>query len=330
MRIVAAIALAAVQLVPSLALAHEVRPGYLELTEIEPDTFSVVWKVPLYRGEPLYIRPVLPPNIEVLAPVVTQSVRGAELKRWTFRAEGGIAGQSIGIQNLDKSLTDVLVRIQWLDGSSHSFRLMPTSTEATIPEKPTWRSVAASYFGLGVEHILGGIDHLMFVLALLIIVQGVRLLVETITAFTIAHSITLALATLGFVHVPAAPVEAVIALSIVFVASEILHSRAGRASLTARYPWVVAFTFGLLHGFGFAGALLELGLPQSAIPLALLFFNVGVEAGQLLFVGAVLVTLAIVRRSNVKWPAWSEAVPPYAIGSLAMFWVIQRLSAYWI
>ncbi len=329
MRALFAIALMSSALFPPVASAHEVRPAYLELTEIEADTFVAIWKVPLFRGAPLYIRPVLPPNMEIITPATTQAVRGAELKRWTFKAEGGIDGHSIAIKNLDKTLTDVLVRIQWLNGSTHTLRLTPSNTEAIIPEKPSRAGVTATYFRLGVEHILGGIDHLLFVLALLIIVQGVRLLVETITAFTIAHSITLALATLGFVHVPSAPVEAAIALSIVFVAAEILHGRAGHPGLTARYPWVVAFTFGLLHGFGFAGALAEVGLPQSAIPFALLFFNVGIEAGQLLFVAAVLISLALVRRTHVKWPSWSEAVPPYAIGSLAMFWVIQRLSAYW-
>lgn len=321
--------LATFVLAPLRAFAHEVRPAYLELRETEPDTFAVTWKVPLFQGAPLYIRPVLPPNVEAVTPVTTRPVPGAELKQWSFKAEGGLAGQPIAIRDLDKTLTDVLVRIQWLDDTSHTFRLTPSNSEATIPERPSRGAISATYFSLGVEHILGGIDHLLFVLALLIIVQGVRLLVQTVTAFTIAHSITLALATLGFVHVPSAPVEAVIALSIVFVAAEILHGRMGRPGLAQRYPWVVASTFGLLHGFGFAGALAELGLPQSAIPLALLFFNLGVEAGQLLFIAAVLVALALVNRTRVKWPAWSEAVPPYVIGSMAMFWVIQRVSSFW-
>jgi len=326
---IATLALFCLALIPVCATAHEVRPGYLELVETEVDTFAVTWKVPLFRDAPLYIRPVLPSGVEAMTPVTTRAVRGAELKKWSFRLEGGLAGQTVAIRDLDKTLTDVLVRVQWLDGSSHTTRLTPTNIEGTIPEKPTWRGVAASYFVLGVEHILGGIDHLLFVLALLLIVQGVRLLVETITAFTIAHSITLALATLGFVQVPSAPVEAIIALSIVFVAAEILHGRAGRPGLTGRYPWVVAFTFGLLHGFGFAGALADVGLPQSAIPLALLFFNVGVEAGQLLFVAGALVVLAVLVRIRVPWPEWSRAFPPYAIGSVAMFWVIQRVAAFW-
>jgi hydrogenase/urease accessory protein HupE len=192
--------------------------------------------------------------------------------------------------------------------------------------------VARTYFLLGVEHILSGIDHLLFVLALMLLVKGMGRIIATVTAFTLAHSLTLAGATLGFVQMPGPPIEAVIALSIVFVASEIIHSRRGSPGLTERYPWVVAFTFGLLHGFGFAGALAEIGLPQASIPMALLFFNVGVEAGQLLFIASLLAILAlarqITRRINVPQPAWAWAVPPYAIGGVAAFWVIQRIAAF--
>jgi len=185
--------------------------------------------------------------------------------------------------------------------------------------KETAGPASGGYFVLGVEHILFGSDHLLFVLALVLIVRGVGLLVKTITAFTIAHSLTLALATLGVVHVPSTPVEAVIALSIVFVAAEIVRSRRGEHGLTERAPWLVAGTFGLLHGFGFAGALAQVGLPQNDIPLALLFFNLGVEAGQLAFVAAVLCVIALVRRVRLPAPEWAPLVPPYAIGSVAMF-----------
>jgi hydrogenase/urease accessory protein HupE len=176
------------------------------------------------------------------------------------------------------------------------------------------------------------LDHLPFVLALLILVKGTRRLIATVTAFTVAQSITLAGATFGFIHVPGPPVEAAIALSIVFVASEIVHGRQGRAGLTERYPWIVAFTFGLLHGFGFASALNEVGLPQSAIPLALLFFNIGVEVGQLLFIASVFVLLALARRARdglgVRPQVWMPYLAPYAIGGMAMFWVIQRIAAF--
>ena len=181
---------------------------------------------------------------------------------------------------------------------------------------------------LGVEHIIFGIDHLLFVLALLLIVKGIGKLVKTVTAFTIAHSITLVLAALGFVHVPGPPVEAIIALSIAFVAMEIIRQRQGHEGITARSPWLVAFTFGLLHGFGFAGALSEIGLPEQEIPLSLLFFNVGVEAGQLLFVGAVLAFTFLIKKTKVELPKWAPLIPPYAIGSLAMFWVIERVAGF--
>jgi hydrogenase/urease accessory protein HupE len=202
---------------------------------------------------------------------------------------------------------------------------------------PSRWAVAGAYLRLGVEHIWSGIDHLLFVLALLLLVKGWRRVVATITAFTIAHSITLAMATLGFVHVPQKPVEAAIALSIVFVAAEIVRSRRGQPGLTEKAPWVVAFIFGLLHGFGFASALSEVGLPQNAIPVALLFFNVGVEVGQLLFIAAVFAFIALARLTipwlrpttpNAQPSSLWRLVPPYAIGGVAMCWLIQRIAAF--
>ena len=185
---------------------------------------------------------------------------------------------------------------------------------------------------MGIEHILGGVDHLLFILALMILVKGTRRLIATVTAFTVAHSITLAGATLGFVHVPRQPVEAAIALSIVFVACEIVHAREGRLGWTERWPWIVAFAFGLLHGFGFAGALSEVGLPQTAIPVALLFFNIGVEIGQLLFIAAILSIMALarwlIRRTAIPKPVWAWRVAPYSIGGVAAFWMVQRIAAF--
>ena len=199
---------------------------------------------------------------------------------------------------------------------------------ATIPAGQSAWAVAATYLKLGVEHILLGVDHLLFVLALILIARNTRELIKAITAFTVAHSITLAGATLGFVHVPPKPVEAAIALSIAFVALEIVRARDGEPGIAARAPWLVAFAFGLLHGFGFAGALSEIGLPAGHIPVALLFFNVGVEIGQLLFVAVVLSLAALVRLVRRPLPHWAGLVPPYLIGSLAMFWVIQRVSVF--
>jgi HupE / UreJ protein len=225
-------------------------------------------------------------------------------------------------------MTDALVQVAFLDGSSWTRRLTPQQPAATIPARESGWSVAGLYLRLGVEHILLGVDHLLFVLALIIITRGTWLLVKTVTAFTVAHSITLALATLGYVHVPSAPVEALIALSIAFVSVEIVRQWQGHEGLTARAPWLVAFAFGLLHGLGFAGALSEIGLPEGQIPLALLFFNVGVEIGQLLFIATVLCVLALVRRIRPSRPRWTGLAAPYAIGSIAMFWVIERVASF--
>jgi hydrogenase/urease accessory protein HupE len=181
---------------------------------------------------------------------------------------------------------------------------------------------------LGIGHILTGVDHLLFILALLIITQGGWKMVKTVTAFTVSHSVTLTAVTLGFVHVPTKPVEAVIALSIVFVAVEIVHWKRGREGIAAKAPWMVAFAFGLIHGLGFAGGLSDIGLPAGHIPTALLFFSLGVESGHFMFIGAVIALKVLVRRLNSPTPSWALLVPPYAIGIIAMFWVIQRVAAF--
>lgn len=315
-------------LLPAALFAHEARPAYLELREEQVGEFSVLWKTPM-RGEMrLSLAPEFLGRTERLTPVALRDTGGAAVQTWRLRAVEPLRGQTLRIRGLEGTMTDALVRIEFADGSAWVKRLTPQEPAAAIPARQGGWSVAGEYLRLGVEHILGGVDHLLFVLALLLITRGFGRLVKTVTAFTIAHSITLALASLGFVHVPQRPVEAVIALSIVFVAAEIIHLRKGREGVAARAPWVVAFTFGLLHGFGFAGALSEVGLPTGHIPLALLFFNVGVEAGQLLFIAAVLSLLALVRRLRVPLPRWTELLPPYAIGSMAMFWVLQRVAAF--
>ena len=259
-------------------------------------------------------------------------VNNAFTERWTVKRAGGLTGGTIHIAGLTGTMTDVLVRLERLDGTTQVTRLTPSAPSFIVEAAPRALQVAWTYLVLGVEHILGGIDHLLFVLALLILVKGTGRLIATVTAFTLAHSLTLAGATLGFVHVPGPPVEATIALSIVFVAAEIIHSREGRLGLTEKFPWIVAFTFGLLHGFGFASALNEVGLPQSAIPIALFFFNVGVEVGQLMFIASVFAIIALARQAGrgmgVKQPTWAWHIPPYAIGSVAMFWVIQRIVAF--
>jgi hydrogenase/urease accessory protein HupE len=312
---------------------HEVRPAYLELRQTAPDTYDALWKVPGREktcvSDSTWSCPLAPRMSRHRAlPWLTTPFT----ERWTVKCPGGLTGGTIHIAGLTATMTDVLVRLERLDGSAQVTRLTPSAPSFIVQAAPRAIQVAATYLKLGVEHILRGIDHLLFVLALLILVKRTRRLIATITAFTIAHSLTLAGATLGFVHVPGPPVEAAIALSIVFVASEIMHSRQGKAGLTERFPWVVAFTFGLLHGFGFAGALGAVGLPQTAIPVALLFFNVGVELGQLLFIASAFVVFALARRvmrsGGVSQPAWAWRIPPYAIGSIAMFWVIQRIAAF--
>ncbi|WP_371126016.1 HupE/UreJ family protein [Bradyrhizobium sp.] len=310
------------------ATADEFRPGYLELRQQDAETWEVFWKLPAQGGQP---RPggevVFPADTVILSEPRGAMHAGAYAERWRLKRSGGLIGQTVRIDGLPPDVTDVLVRVQRSDGTTQVTRLLPSEPAFVVTASAGSGEVARTYLVLGVEHILLGIDHLLFVLALLLIVKGAGRVVVTVTAFTIAHSITLAAATLGLVRVPGPPVEAVIALSIVFVAAEIVHGANGRPGLTARWPWLVAFTFGLLHGFGFAGVLGEIGLPQNAIPLALFFFNVGVELGQLLFIAAFAVAARLVARVRTLWPRWIELTPAYAIGSIAMFWVLQRVVA---
>jgi hydrogenase/urease accessory protein HupE len=315
--------------------AHEVRPAYLELRQTGTETYDVLWKVPA-RGDNMrlgiYVQ-FASGTTKVTTPR-TLIVNDASTERWSTKRPGGLIGSKIDIDGLAATTTDVLVRIENLDGTTQVTRLTPSSPSFVVSAAPGALEVCRTYLVLGVEHILFGVDHLLFVLALLILVKGWRKLVGTITAFTVAHSITLAAATLGFVHVPSKPVEATIALSIVFVACEIVHRRQGRSGLTETWPWVIAFSFGLLHGLGFAGALREVGLPQNAIPLALLFFNVGVELGQVLFIALVMAAIALAIRAAKKFSqssvalqsafAWCENISAYAIGAVAAFWLIER------
>jgi hypothetical protein len=309
--------------------AHEVRPAYLELRQTGLETYDVFWKVP-GQGENLRLGIYVEfpaGSTNVTAPRASMA-NNAFSERWRVKRTGGLTGGTISIAGLASTMTDVLVRLERLDGSAQVTRLTPSSPSFVVEAAPRALEVARTYSVLGVEHILTGIDHLLFVLALLIITGGGWKLVKTVTAFTISHSLTLTAATLGFVHVPQRPVEAVIALSIVFVAAEILRIHRGLESITARAPWLVAFTFGLMHGLGFAGGLSEAGLPAGHVPTALLFFSGGVEAGHFMFIGVVLSFIALVRRIRIPFPHWAEFVPPYAIGSVAMFWVIQRIAAF--
>lgn len=306
-------------------LAHEVRPAYLEIRETEPDRYDVLWKTPA-RGDATIKLDVELPSICVdTLPRVSLSDGAARVLRWSIHCEGGLAGQEIAIRGLETTLVETIARFERLDGATQSNRLFAGATSFTAAEPSTVVGVAGVYVPLGIEHILLGFDHLCFVLALLLLVKDTRRLVWAITAFTVAHSITLAAATLGYVSAPSGPIEALIAFSIVLVAAEVVAVHRGQTSTTAQRPWIIAFGFGLLHGFGFAGALSETGLPQDAIPLALLFFNVGVELGQLAFVAAVLVATALAGRiANAVVPQAGLAAA-YGIGVLAAFWTIERV-----
>ena len=310
--------------------AHKLQPAYLEISEQTAGKFSILWKRPFIGNRPMNIHPQLPAGCSNLTEPVIQSSQSAATERWLVDCgEDAMAGQTITIDGLSATQTDTLLRIQLNDGSNHTTVLRPDSPSFVVPEKVSKIGVAGSYLLLGIEHILGGFDHLLFVLGLLLIVRSTSLLIKTITSFTLAHSVTLAMAVLGFAHVPQAPVEAVIALSIIFLATELVKQHRGEAGLTTKAPWIVALCFGLLHGFGFAGALTEVGLPRTDIPLALLFFNVGVEVGQLMFVAGVLFVTWMIKRMKLRWPFWVEHVPAYTIGSLAAFWFIQRTVSFW-
>ena len=318
---------------PLSALADEFRPAYLQLTQLSADRYDVLWKLPaLDEATTLRVHPQFPDGTRELTPVQSSYAAGTAVQRWRIEVTGGLAGKAIEFSGLPATRLDVLVRVQRADGTVQLGRVLRLEPHFMVTASPGSFEVVRTYTVLGIEHILTGFDHLLFVLALVILVKGLRRLIATITAFTLAHSLSLVAATLGWVHVPGPPVEASIALSIVFVAGEIIHTKDGRPGLTQRYPWVVAFTFGLLHGLGFASALAEVGLPQRAIPVALFFFNVGVEIGQLLFIAAVLTVTAaarrITRRIRVPQLPWLWRVPPYAIGGIASYWVLERISAF--
>ena len=316
----------------SVAIGHALEPGYLELRQIDDSLYAVTWKKPAVGGSPMAIAAQLPKHCDLRTEGQLTWDGTAFYSRWTATCSGGLEGGEIQIQGLEQTSTDVLVRFDFTNGVTGTQRLTPTETSFTIPTQPDRFEVVRTYFAFGVEHILGGIDHLLFVFALLLLVKGMRRIIATVTAFTVAHSITLAGAALGWVTMPGPPVEASIALSIAFVAAELLHSRQGRPGLTERYPWIVAFAFGLLHGFGFAGALSQVGLPQTDIPIALLFFNLGVEVGQLFFIAAVFAAFWLLRRStrvvHMAQASWVSTLPAYVIGSLAFFWVVQRTATF--
>ena len=222
----------------------------------------------------------------------------------------------------------MLLRVVYADGSELTRVLRPSDSSLTLPGAEKSGAPVREYLQLGFTHIWSGIDHLLYVFGLVLLVRTPRLLIKTITGFTLAHSVSLAAASLGYVNIPPAPVEAVIALSIVYIAVELLRVREGQPSLAARAPWLVSMSIGLLHGLGFAGALAEVGLPAGAIPQALLLFNIGIEIGQITFVALVLAAGDALIRYLPRLTTSLRWVPPYAIGSFASFWVIERIHAF--
>lgn len=309
--------------IPSAA-AHEIRPAFLHIREIEPSAYDLLWKTPAQGDLRLALNVILPEGCSDAGKKRASLVDAAVVQHWRISCEGGLPGKQIAIENLETTLTDVILRFEPLSASPQTLRLTGATPRVVIPASQSMWEVAGSYLRLGAEHILFGFDHLLFVLCLLLLVADRKRLLGVVTAFTAAHSITLAATTFGWVHLANAPVEACIALSIACVAAEIIKAREGKMGVTARRPWLASFGFGLLHGLGFASALREIGLPDDSVPLALLFFNLGVEAGQVLFICAVLTTILLWRRFAPRPPAWAWRVPSYMAGIVACFWFIER------
>jgi hypothetical protein len=307
-------------------LADEFRPALLELNERDGGWVDLTWKVPMRGDQVLALTPVLPEFFEQMGPGSARQVSGALLETRSYQTgQHTLNGVTLIIDGLSTIPIDVLLRVKLSDGTEHSAILRSGFNSFTIPDQVTRVDLAISYWRMGTIHILEGYDHLLFLLTLLLIVSGIWPLLKTVTAFTLAHSLTLAFATLGLLYIPPLPTEALISLSIVLLAVEVVRKNQGQFTLSERYPWLVAFTFGLVHGLGFAGALSEIGLPPGEVPLALLMFNVGVETGQVMFVIVVSLLLAWLHRLNSHSALGLARATPYAIGGMAMFWTIQRV-----
>jgi hypothetical protein len=309
----------------SAALAHETRPAYLEINEMARGQYEVIWRTPVNAGMRLPILLQFSSDVKNLKDPATQELTDSLVERRWIEAKDGISGKRIDFVGLQGTITDVLVRVELLDGRKLTTIVHPSQAWMEVAPTQGPLAVIGNYLLLGIRHISLGVDHLLFLLGLLLIVKDRWMLLKTVTAFTVAHSITLAIATLGYADAPVVPLNAAIALSILFLGPEIVRSWRGESSFTVRHPWVVAFAFGLLHGFGFASALTGAGLPRAELPLALLSFNVGVEIGQLGFVLLVLLLERSFRILEIRWPRWAEALPGYTVGSLGAFWTIQRV-----
>lgn len=306
--------------------AHELQPGFLELREASAGSYEVLWKLPSVGAERMQLAPVFPDDCRPVGETRTERVDTAFVSSARIECRQPLAGRTIAIDGLEAYATDVLLRVQHSGGEVETQVLKPVQPSVTLRAAGKAQRGIAAYLYLGIEHILLGIDHLLFVLGLLLIVRDRWMLVKTVSAFTLAHSITLAVATFGVAQVSAAPLNAAIALSILFLGPEVVRGWRGETSFTIRHPWVVAFAFGLLHGFGFASGLAALGLPEGEIPLALLLFNVGVEIGQLAFVAIVILLERAFRILEIRWPLLVARLPGYLVGTLGAFWTIQRVA----
>lgn len=306
------------------AHADELRPGYIELTQQTATEWKLVWKAPILGGLATRAEPLLPDYCR-LALETPQLAGPAVVAKGIVTCSKPLDGAVVGLKGMEPGSTDALLRVAPLGRPVQTERLTPAASSFTVSAVPDRWQVARTYFVIGVEHIVGGFDHLLFVIALVLLLQRGWSVVAAATAFTLAHSITLAGTTLGLFGLPQAPVEATIALSIVFLAVEIIKARPGEPRLSERLPWVVAFLFGLLHGFGFAGALREIGLPETDVPMALLTFNLGVEAGQMLIIAATVAVLAALARFAPQARRPAVLISTYLIGAIASFWFIERI-----
>ena len=315
----------ALSVLAAAARAHESRPAYLEIRETGPGRYDLLWKTPVLSGMRLPIGVNTPDGVRVVGEPVVQELSDSLLERRKLDAgPGSLAGKRIEFPGLQLTITDVLVRVIYLDGRTWTTIARASQPWVEIAAGQTRPQLLGTYVVHGIRHILFGPDHLLFVFGLLLIVKDRWMLVKTITAFTVAHSLTLAIATFGWAAAPVLPLNAAIALSIFFLGPEIVRAWRGESSFTIRHPWVVAFVFGLLHGFGFSAALTSAGLPRADLPFALLGFNIGVEIGQLAFVLLVVALERAFRVLEIRWPRWATALPGYAVGTLGAFWTIQR------
>ena len=324
-RLLLALALLCGLLVGRPASAHEVRPGYLEIDQTGPGAYTAIWKQPTMGDVAIHLVPHLSNGWLEKRPSDQYAAPGFLIRQWTIQAPANatLQGQTVRIEGLADTITDVFVRIRLRDGESLDTIVRPEAPQFQIALSHGAAMQAPAFLLLGIEHILTGPDHLLFVLGLILIVRDRWRLLKTVSAFTLAHSLTLAAATFGAISLPLPLLNALIALSILFVAPEALRAQSGGTSLAIRYPWVVAFAFGLLHGMGFASGLTTLGLEKSALLGALVLFNVGVEIGQLAFIALVLALMRGFRLMEFRWPRPIALTPTYAVGVFGASWTFQ-------